>query len=241
MRYLTKEWYMTMQDTGLGVMLQPDDRAETYSEPYFRALFREQQNKWLESRKEICPILEIDFDPEAERRTFRRMYRSEKMRYARRLPPEILREVADLRVLALGRAGDSVCRKIRDHAASCKSRVDQTMRECFDDARRHLGETDASLLETFHFHDERVLSFRKRGRDYRLSFYCDGDRDCQVMKIRFVNAVIQKQEKRLHGAWWLYEELYKTDSGYEVHVLLDRNGRTDLTELILTCDDVLLL
>lgn len=42
-------------------------------------------------------------------------------------------------------------------------------------------------------------------------------------------------DKSPEQAWWLYDEIYRTEKGYEVHVLLDQGG---LCELTVECRDV---
>ncbi|MDF2596910.1 MAG: hypothetical protein K0R69_3251 [Clostridia bacterium] len=39
----------------------------------------------------------------------------------------------------------------------------------------------------------------------------------------------------LNGAWWLYDEIYGTNDGYEIHVLLQKN---ELIDFIFTVTDV---
>ena len=54
----------------------------------------------------------------------------------------------------------------------------------------------------------------------------------------FKNAKILKQDCNLENVWWLYQELYKVDDKYEVHILL--RDEKKLYDLILTCDDIVL-
>ena len=41
--------------------------------------------------------------------------------------------------------------------------------------------------------------------------------------------VILKQDKPLKNAWWLYDEIYKSDNGFEIHVLLQNKELIDFT------------
>ena len=47
MKYLTKEWYDTMQKTGLHLLLKVSKKAEVFSEEFFRELYEREENKWL--------------------------------------------------------------------------------------------------------------------------------------------------------------------------------------------------
>ena len=42
----------------------------------------------------------------------------------------------------------------------------------------------------------------------------------EIKAIRFRDAEILKQEEPLENTWWLYDEIWKTDRGYEIHALL---------------------
>ena len=53
MKLLTKDWYQTMQDSGLGVQLRVDDRAAECSEELFRKIREEELSDWLEMRREL--------------------------------------------------------------------------------------------------------------------------------------------------------------------------------------------
>ena len=47
MIYPTKEWYQAMQRSDWHVGLQEAKEAETYSEEYFRRLYRAEEQKWM--------------------------------------------------------------------------------------------------------------------------------------------------------------------------------------------------
>lgn len=43
------------------------------------------------------------------------------------------------------------------------------------------------------------------------------------------------QDERIVDSCWIYEELYRTDSGYEAHILFHGEG---MPELIIRCADI---
>ena len=47
-----------------------------------------------------------------------------------------------------------------------------------------------------------------------------------------------KQDKPLYGAWWLYDEIYLSDSGYEIHALLRSKSGNELLDFIVDVTDV---
>ena len=50
-------------------------------------------------------------------------------------------------------------------------------------------------------------------------------------------AAILKQSEPLKDACWLYDEIYPTDGGFEIHVLLDK-GSLRLIELTVQARDI---
>ncbi|MBR2421766.1 MAG: DUF4085 family protein [Oscillospiraceae bacterium] len=233
MRYFTKQWYQTMQNSGADVGLVTDSNAQVFSEAYFKNIYRVQKQKWLKRRKKVCQWLNEPYDETKESYTFAAIYRAEKAKLIRTLPESILSQVADIRLLALKHCTEKVKEQITAFSRDCKEATEQSMSAYFASAK--IENTDASLLEMFSFHDETVISARKVGKDWLIDLGECEEGYSKIRYIRFKNAVILKQEKRLAGAWWLYEELYKTETGYEVHVLLDKNG---LIEFIVQCDDI---
>jgi len=57
-----------------------------------------------------------------------------------------------------------------------------------------------------------------------------------INKLALVKPEIIKQEGEIVGSYWLYQELYRIDNGYELHVLFDGEN---MPELIVRCEDIL--
>ena len=49
---MTKEWYRTMTDSGLGVQLRADDRAAVFSEELYQQVRAEKLKEWLADQRE---------------------------------------------------------------------------------------------------------------------------------------------------------------------------------------------
>ena len=231
MRLLTKAWYQTMQDSGLGVQLVADDRAAAYSEEVFQTLWDRKLEEWMELRAE----LEEEFDEGQERRLFREGYLCDLEIFRTRTPAKILEKVADIRVLALGFCTAEVYRDFSDYRALCEERTEKTIEEAWD-MRVSQGLENAFTGE-HSLHDAFVLSLNREGEDLVLEFEYDEEATWPEIKaIRFRDAEILKQEGPIPNAWWLYDEIWKTGEGaFEIHALLWRND--DLLELTIECRD----
>lgn len=229
MRFLTKEWYQTMQDSGLGVCLEIDVRAAECSDAVFQSVWAEKLHDWLQMREEICPILEETYDEAAERRCFAEAYHRELEAYRTRTPAEILAKVADLRLLALGICTEEVFAELEAYRDRCRAETERVMDEAWK--MQNAQGLDKSWTGKHSLHDSVVQSMDREGEDLTVEFERDEEADWpEIGAVRFHGARILKQEQSAENAWWLYDEIWRTDGGYEVHALLWReNGVFELT------------
>ena len=220
MRLLTKAWYQTMQDSGLGVCLEEDQRAAEFSEELFEELWAETLADWLKMREDVCSILEETFDEAEERRLFEENYRRELEGYRTRTPAKILQKVADLRVLALGICTGEVWKELEEYRAWCEKWTEKTMEEAWN-LQKSQG-LEKAFTGEHSLHDSFVLALRREGEDLLIEFERDEDVTWPEIKaVRFQNAEILKQEQAVENAWWLYDEVWSREAGgYEVHALL---------------------
>lgn len=79
------------------------------------------------------------------------------------------------------------------------------------------------------------MSCRKDGKDIVL-FIDNSHGFTKINKIRMKNCNVIKQDAPLHGAWCLYEEIYKSGEKYEIHFLLLRKNK--LIDYIVLVDDI---
>lgn len=233
MRYLTKEWYYTMNDSGLGVCLEADARAAEFSEELYQTLRAEKLAQWLRDREEVCEVLEEPFDPEGERRSFDEFCKRELEHYRARTPERILSKVADIRVLALGYCIDEVWQELEDFRRQCEKRTIETQ-EAARKAQEAAG-LDKVWTGEHSLHDSRVASFRQEGADLVLEFEREDVDWPEIKAIHFRDARILTQEIPVENDWWLYDEIHKSERGYEIHAML---WRDELFELTVECTDV---
>ena len=240
MRYLTKEWYHTMTDSGLGIQLGADDRAAVFSEEFFQSLWEKKCNDMLAVREDVCYEYDMPWDEEDERRYFEENYRREEEIFRTRTPAKILSKVADIRVLALGLCTEEVYRDFEQYRALCEKQTEKTMDEAWE-LQRTQG-LDKVWTGGHSLHDSHVQSVKREGEDLVIEF--DGEKALklheeleeeeflfpEIRAIRFRDAEILKQEEPLENAWWLYDEIWKSERGYEIHALLWReHGVFELT------------
>ena len=234
MRYFTKEFYdVTMQSSCLGCALNVDERAETFSNSFYKMLYKESKDEFIAHIKTIYK----DLDSVELGKRFDALCRSSKKKFERLLPKDIIEKVTDIRVLALKCCSASVKSLIEDYSKKQDDVVTKTFEDYKANMEKQFNNDFPDWLDKFWFHDFTVLSARKLHTNYVINFDIDETDDWSVRKITLKNAKIIKKEGRISGYDWKYDEIYKTDEGYEIHVLL--HGKK-LSELIISCDDVIL-
>lgn len=236
MKLLTKEWYRTMQDSALGVQLRVDDRAAECSEEVYRTLRAERLAQWLRDREEVCEVTEESFDPEKEWLLFGEFLDAELRTFQTRTPPAILQKVKDIRLLALGYCTREVYADFEAYRKLCQKWTEKTMDEAWN-MRRAQG---LEWTGEHSLHDSFVRLLEREGEDLLLGLEVDEEATWPEIKaIRFRDAAVLKQERPVENAWWLYDEIWRTDDGCEVHALLWRDN--EVFELTVACRDTELI
>lgn len=79
------------------------------------------------------------------------------------------------------------------------------------------------MLKNFSFHDCVVKSVDWDEKNLVITFDNKGG-FTSLQKITYIDAEIVEQEGDLLEAWWLYEEIYRTESGYAFHTFLQTHN-----------------
>lgn len=192
---------------------------------------------WLQKEKEEADreiAQRPPFDPAETIACFRDCYRSER-RYCLSRLPEWVAGTVDPRLLALHRCPESVWKRLRKEEQANQ----RTFQKIEKEAAAVLTAQDIpeAIHSQFHFHDSNLLWLKKVRSDYeltmRICFDWPQNTKTPYIKVIFRQVSLVEREPgwRLrprpdqHGTYdsnchYLYDELYKTDDGYEVHMLL---------------------
>ena len=185
----------------------------------------EAQKAYLEQREQ----LKYNFDSrpklsvEQEIKRFKQAFRN-RLNYLNKLLPEhILQKVADIRVLAMNVAAPEVKKEITAYCKQNKKFVFSTLDAYKKQLNKQFG-PNAPFEEELNLHDNVVLSCRKRGKDIVLTI--DNSYGYSTFStIVFKNCTVIKQDAPLHGAWFLYNEIYKSGDKFELHFLLEKHNK----------------
>ena len=146
----------------------------------------------------------------------------------------LLEQIADIRVFALGYCTSSILDQLKRISQQNEEEVNRISQACTIAAKAE--QIPAEICEKFGFHDCKVTDYSV-GSDITIQFDNSGG-FTNYDKVTFVDAVILQQEEPIIGSMWIYHELYRTENGYEVHVLLWGDG-DEIPELTLSCSDII--
>ncbi len=171
------------------------------------------------------------FSEEKTKELFADLYETSLLAAKENLPPEIYSQIADPRVFALGFCTDDVYDLVRAFSIGNNRETMEVLAD-YEDAM-HLQDIPGQLKQRFAFHDCKVTGWLSQGKDLVLTLDTEGGFTADN-RVSFLDVTVLLDENIVR-LYWVYDELYKTDTGYEVHILCD-GDRT--AELILRCSDI---
>lgn len=220
MKYFTKEWYETCQNSGWHLNMAVSKNAEEFNEEYYRDLYIRRRRAFVKEQKEVAEVLGEAFNKAQAEVAFMKRHEETVKRMEESIPQTILAEVADTRVLALDIATKEVRQKLKAWCEGNMQEMHRVQKEYWEEVcpaqKDAVGE---EIQKNFRFHDAVIRSMEMKGEE--LSFRLDAS---DVKKVIFKNYKILEQEGYLLGATWLYEEVYAVEGGNEYHVLLWKAG-----------------
>ena len=218
-----------------GTLFQPEtpEIAREYLERDFR-----RQRAQFESRP--------PFDPAETVACFRDCYRR-MVRYGGKQYPEWVQKTVDPRLLALCRMPESAYKRLRKEERTSRRSFERIMAE----AETVLSGQDIppEIRSLFCFHDADVLRLKRKRGDLVMILRTWNTDEPLYTEVTFRSVSRVEREPgfslrlRPHpnggvtsGCQYLYDELYRVENGYEIHMML--TSRTDLRYLTVTCEDV---
>jgi hypothetical protein len=233
MRFYTKEWYNLMQG------MESDDFKKipdgNYTDAEIDALYQKALKKEIASERRCYnsePFF-LPFDPAETIQFFETAYQT-KLHYYKDALPAWMTEQVDRRLLALDLLPESAYRRYREESREKKKEWNQINRA----AKRTLSKQNIpeNVAEALRLHDASLLSFKKSGKNYVMLVRGDGlwsDEPTPYRQVVFHQAVVLEKEAglRVHklesdengfyqsNVSFLYHEIYRTDTGYEAHMM----------------------
>ena len=176
MKYMTKEWYETMQKTGIHSMLEIDERADKFSEDLYQELyekgkmkhinffdvpdnfeqFTEKYNKLGNIHEENLKAMYDKLVEELQRFTsddyYSELLENKVKELKEKLTSEILNNVKDIRILALNYTTKEIYERIKEYCDNNRKYVEK-MREDYDKILLEQFKDNLHAFVTEGFHD----------------------------------------------------------------------------------------
>ncbi|MEG6521530.1 DUF4085 family protein [Desulfotomaculum sp. 1211_IL3151] len=173
------------------------------------------------------------FDEKKCRAEFRSIQETVKKETVDKLPHELYQQIADVRVFSLGYCTKEILSQLKSLSKENEKKMNRILNEY---SKAQQGERIPQMIrERFGFHDCEVIEFTVRKKDVVMRLDTRGG-FTNFNMITFAASEIIKQEDYIVGSTWLYEELYRTENGYEAHILFAGEG---MPELVIRCKDII--
>lgn len=260
MKYFTKEWYNRMQSTGMHMLLRIDERCSKYSDELFAEFYNKERNQYLkimsfcEDFNEFSNLMiSIDknfsnLDIEVQKRRFEEFKEEElggltlsdkfdeKIKLAmqglkEKLDKEFFKDVADVRVLALGYTSEEVYRKLETLSNVNEKFVNGKVKEYAEYLRENMNEKLDILDENLH--DSFITNIEINDNDLYMSLDSVGTSN-KIVIFKDYEVVL---DEGLADGYWLYNEVYRINSGLEIHILASTD---ELKEMIIRCSEAII-
>lgn len=205
MKYFTKEWYNTCQNSDWHLNMAVSKNAEEFSETYYMDLYTRRRRAFVKEQKEVAELLGEEFSKVKAEVEFMQKHEDTVKRMEENLPIEIKAEVADMRVLALDIATKEVRQKLKAWCESNKKEADAKIKEY-----------DGMQMEA-DLHDSIIKSMEMKTDTLTFKLDC-----ADVKKVIFKNYKILEQGGYVLGATWMNQEVYAAEGGKEYHALLQK-------------------
>ena len=234
MKYFTKEIYKLSQINAIACIEENLD-ANNYSENMFRELYQKKMKERIED-----PDLPPNHWTEED---FEIFYQFQLTRLQECLSADILKDVADIRVLALGRATPDVKKKIKAYCDVILEKIKELSKEYSSHYNENIKNLDNNFIGKLHFHDAKILATEKNGHTMSLIFnnidFLPFEDECKHVILDLVDYNIIQQEHDLRDFIWLYEEIFYDGETFELHVLLYSENDTDvLSDFIVKAKEI---
>lgn len=208
MKYFTKEWYLSCGLTGYYENMQVSKNAETFSEEYYHDLYLRRRRAFVKERKEEAEKIGETFDKAAAEAEFQSAHENRVSMMQKKLPEEILKQVADVRVLAL----DIATKEVRQQLKEIGEKSEANMQEM------PAGEVPTGACD---LRGSRIAAVEMK--ETQLTYKLNGS---AVKKVVFKNYKILEQDGYMLGAELLQQEVHPVEGGKEYHGLLWKNNGT---------------
>lgn len=174
------------------------------------------------------------FDTKKCREEFRTLQETTNKEVTNMLPPELLQQIADIRVFTLGYCTKKILKQLKKISNENENEMEAVLSK-YSKAQQ-AEPISQTIKDGFGFHDCEVTELTV-GENVVMRFDTEGG-FTDFNMLTFTAAKIIKHEDPIPGSTWIYQELYSTANGYEAHMLF--SASEGLKEFIICCNDIII-
>lgn len=212
MKYFDEAYYRLCQHASFDSALEADEQACGADETYFRRL-------WAQKQTEYLSMLSLPADSEEGKALFRAQVEAYAAQLQEELPERILKNVADVRVLAMNRAAPAVKKQIEKYCESNRRAAQRIERAYEKYYQKACADFALDMVSQIGFHDCLISEIVTQLGDLFFAFPA-AQTHSYITAMRCVKCQKIKEDGLVAGAVWLYEEIYKAGDQYELQVLV---------------------
>ena len=174
MRYFTKEWYNNTLVAQMCFQLRKTEKAAKYSDKFYEKLYTVEEKAYIRYRKRELRVMRQSKTVEELKEEFRQNTNTNLEFVKNNLPEEILSEIADIRILALGSVTSAMYDKITRYCGKVNGKCESAKRayeEACEEAFETIDPKTAKILSDLQ--GAEILSITKSGDDLAIELSDD--------------------------------------------------------------------
>ena len=138
MKFFTEEWYHNTLISQMCFSIRKSGRASTLSDKFFEKLYKSEMAFYAKHLKRAAKFSRTSFDKAAAEAEFEQNYK-DNLEFVKTLPNEILDNIADIRVFALGTVSYEMANVLTRYCGKL-NRICQEVQEKYDDSLEEIAE-----------------------------------------------------------------------------------------------------
>lgn len=238
MRYFTKDWY---NDTVLAEMcfqVKHSPKAAKFNEKYFQSLYNAQKSWFVKNEKRTAKYTGAPFDAAAAEAKFEAGFKENLEYVTTKIPADILANVADVRLLAIGTASYDVTQAIVRFCGQVNRRCEAVKSNYEEENEKVAERIGWYKVNTLNFiTNAPIIAAHKDGDDFVITTSAEyTDIACNVT---LKNAKIVRCDQQIIGSSTLFLELLPTENENELELnLLCSDGDGKSCEFSAIAEDI---
>ena len=240
MKTFTKEWYKKMQCVHYYIGLKiNNDINKNNEEEIYKKVYETKKEEYIKYWTNVDDLIKklsgmnknnsendliIIFDRQNKERT----------EYIKKILPEtIINKITSIRLLSFDYCTQDEYEIIKSYCKDCEKTINESIKKYDEYIKKTFKDNELKFIEES-FHDCLIKKCKKDDNNLVLKLDNKGG-FTDKKKIIFKNVNIILDEDIVNNTY-IYDEIYKNNNKYEVHVL---TGDDELRELILECEDII--